>query len=108
MKGGNTDELYKDDGRLKMAESLKEQHPDVTKIGFRFGHVQHVVDYAYLRNKNKLIRKSGIDIPEGINNYGMVLKTFIPEKEEKTQTFIKEEKPIPQQKQFNLFKKGKT
>ena len=24
MKGGNTDELYKDDGRLKMAQSLQE------------------------------------------------------------------------------------
>jgi hypothetical protein len=28
--GGNTDELYKDNGRLLMAQSLQEQHPDVT------------------------------------------------------------------------------
>jgi hypothetical protein len=27
MRGGNTDELYVEDGRLKMAQSLQELHP---------------------------------------------------------------------------------
>ncbi len=71
MKGGNTDELYKDDGRLKMAQSLFYQHPDVTKIKWRWGRWQHVVDYRPFK-KNKLIRKV-ISLPEEINNYGMVL-----------------------------------
>ena len=33
MKGGNTDELYKKDGRLKMARSLQRQWPKVVDIG---------------------------------------------------------------------------
>jgi len=56
MKGGNTDELYKDDGRLKMAESLRDQHPDVVKITQKWGRWQHQVDYRLFK-KNKLIRK---------------------------------------------------
>ena len=70
MKGGNTDELYADDGRKKMAESLREQHPDVVKVGWYFGRWQHMVNYKPFK-KNKLIRKQGIDIPAGVNNYGM-------------------------------------
>src|SRR3990172_8549931 len=37
MKGGNLTELYQDEGRLRMAESLVEQHPDVTRITHRGG-----------------------------------------------------------------------
>lgn len=84
MRGGNTDELYirneKMDGRLLMAESLKEQHPDISKITWRWHRWQHIVDYRSFKRKegsffeqNKLIRKKGIKIPEGIDNYGMVL-----------------------------------
>jgi len=76
MKGGNTDLLYKQDasfdGRYAMAESLRQQHPDVTKITRKWGRWQHVVDYRPFRN-NKLIFKKGIEIPEGINEYGMKL-----------------------------------
>lgn len=73
MKGGNTDELYKDEGRLKMAQSLKEQHPDIVDIIWKWGRWQHQVDYRKFK-KNKLIRKKDIIIPQRINNYGMVLK----------------------------------
>lgn len=75
MKGGNTDELYKNDGRKLMAESLYAQHPDVVKIGNYFGRVQHTVNYRPFK-KNKLIRKTGIEIPDKINNYGMRIKTL--------------------------------
>jgi hypothetical protein len=71
MKGGNTDELYADDGRKKMAESLVEQHPDVARVVHKFGRWHHEVDYS--RFNNKLIKKAGLDIPKGINNYGMKL-----------------------------------
>jgi hypothetical protein len=81
MKGGNTEELYKDDGRLKMAESLQKQHPTITKVRWKWGRYQHQVNYDRFKY-NKLIRKPGLVIPSGINNYGMVLKT-INEKEEK-------------------------
>ena len=81
MRGGNTDELYKGteqgdlskDGRYLMAKSLQEQHPDVCKITRKWGRWQHQVDYRPFKN-NKLIRKKGVVIPEGVNNYGMVLK----------------------------------
>jgi len=72
MKGGNTDELYKDDGRKKMAESLVEQHPDIVKVVWRFNRWHHLVDYKPFKN-NKLIKKSNLVIPEVVNNYGMVV-----------------------------------
>ncbi len=75
MKGGNTESLYKldnEDGRLLMAQSLQQQHPDVTQIKRRWGRWQHVVNYKPFKN-NRLIKKEGIEIPEGVNNYGMVL-----------------------------------
>jgi hypothetical protein len=73
MKGGNTDHLYQDDGRLKMAQSLVKQHPDVATITWKFGRWQHQVDYSPFK-RNQLKFKPGITIPEGINNYGMVLQ----------------------------------
>ena len=79
MTGGNTDELYADDGRLQMAQSLKDQHPDITTIKKRWGRWQHVVNYRGFRN-NKLIKKPGLVIPRGVNNYGLKLKTLKKEK----------------------------
>lgn len=72
MKGGNTDELYQGDGRLKMAQSLVEQHPDVTKIAWKWGRWQHQVDYRPFKN-NKPVLKRGVVIEDKPNNYGMVL-----------------------------------
>ena len=71
LKGGNTDELYADDGRLKMAKSLQEQHPDICTITWKFGRWQHQVDYDVFK-KNKLRRKN-IEIKQGIDNYDMIL-----------------------------------
>jgi hypothetical protein len=72
MKGGNTDELYQGDGRLKMAQSLQRQHPDVVKITRKWGRWQHQVDYRSFKG-NKLKLKEGVVIPEGVNNYDMQL-----------------------------------
>lgn len=72
MKGGNTDQLYQDDGRRKMALSLKSQHPQVVKIKWKWGRWQHSVDYRPFKN-NQLILRDDVEIPEGINNYGMKL-----------------------------------
>lgn len=73
--GGNTDELYQDDGRLKMAESLVERHPDVARVSWKFNRWQHHVDYSRFK-RNKLVRKPGWNY-EGANNYGMVLQERI-------------------------------
>jgi hypothetical protein len=76
MKGGNTDELYKQekefDGRLEMAKSLYRQHPDVTKITRKWGRWQHHVDYRPFKT-NRLIRRTDIEVQSGVNNYGMKL-----------------------------------
>jgi DNA-directed RNA polymerase subunit H (RpoH/RPB5) len=76
LKGGNTDELYKQDdsfdGRLEMAKSLWMQHPDVVKITRKWGRWQHQVDYRLFK-KNRLIKKEPEKQYEGINNYGMIL-----------------------------------
>ena len=76
MKGGNTDELYKEDGRLQMAQSLVDQHPDVTKVTWKWGRYQHSVDYSRFK-ANKLKLKPGVIIPEGTNDYGMILQEKI-------------------------------
>jgi exopolysaccharide biosynthesis predicted pyruvyltransferase EpsI len=75
----DADELYQDDGRKKMAESLVEQHPDVTTVTWKWGRWQHHVDYKPFR-KNKLIRKPDVVETPGSNNYGMKLK-FLTEQE---------------------------
>jgi len=61
VSGGNTDELYEQnkefDGRLAMAESLCEQHPDVAKITWKWGRWQHHVNYKpFKQNKLELIQ----------------------------------------------------
>ncbi len=77
MKGGNTDELYRQDekfdGRLEMARSLQRQHPDVAKVTRKWGRWQHQVDYRPFKG-NKLIRRPGVEVRAGVDNYGMVLK----------------------------------
>ena len=69
MKGGTTDEIYKD-GTLNKSKMLEELHPDVAKVVWKFNRWHHHVDYRSFKN-NKLKRKEGLNIPEGINNYGM-------------------------------------
>lgn len=74
MKGGNTDELYKQDaqfdGRLEMAKSLQQQHPDVCSITRRWGRWQHLVNYKPFK-ANKLIKKRNVLSTQNSNEYGM-------------------------------------
>jgi hypothetical protein len=85
MKGGNTESLYLlpdgTDGRLLMAQSLQQQHPDVTKITRKWGRWQHQVDYRPFK-ANRLIKKPGLEIPAGPNEYGMRLVSVakVPER----------------------------
>jgi len=70
MKGGNMTELYQGDGRLLMAQSLVDQHPDVTTITWKWGRPQHQVNYWPFR-ENKLRLKPGVELPEGVDDYGL-------------------------------------
>lgn len=72
MKGGNTDELYKDNGRRLMAESLAEQHPDIVRVVWKFNRWHHQVNYKPFK-ANKLIKRQNQVITNAVNNYGMKL-----------------------------------
>jgi hypothetical protein len=75
--GGNTEVFYSKEGTLPKSKMQVAVHPDVSKIVYRFGRIHHHVDYRPFK-KNRLIRKPGIVIPEGVNNYGMKLVHVSP------------------------------
>ena len=61
MGGGNSTELYKQDdqfdGRLEMAKHLRDQHPEIVNIVWKYGRWQHEVDYSRFRaNKPRRIK----------------------------------------------------
>jgi len=72
LKGGNTDEFYKDEGTLPKSQMLADMHPDICKVVERFNRDHHYVDYSVFQNK--LIKKKDLNIRNRINNYGMELK----------------------------------
>lgn len=73
MKGGNHDALYEaGDYRRKFAESLKEQHPDVVEITWKFNRWHHQVDYRPFR-QNRLKLKQGVIPIVAANEYDMEL-----------------------------------
>ena len=73
MKGGNSDELYKGDGRLDMAKHLQAQWgEELVKIDRRWQRPQHVIDWR--RFKTPLIRREGIEVPTRTDDYGLVLR----------------------------------
>lgn len=69
VKGGNTTEIY-GDGTFKKSKMLVDLHPDVVRLVKRYGRWHHHVDLSSFRN-NKLIRDESIEVPQGINNYGL-------------------------------------
>ena len=71
LSGGMTPH-YQGDGRYKMAKELQDRWPDLTKITYKWGRYQHQVDYRPFKN-NRLRLNPGVVIPEGVDNYGMVL-----------------------------------
>ena len=71
-KGGNTAYYKQTNRRLEFARELQRAHPDVVRIAWKFKRWHHVVNYSPFRG-NKLRRRPGVDIPDGVNNYGMQL-----------------------------------
>lgn len=78
--GGNTTELYGGDGcsatrntdttgRLQMAESLREQHPDIATVVRRFGRWHHKVDYRGFRAN--VLKKYYPSCVEVVQDYGL-------------------------------------
>ena len=74
MKGGNTAELYKGDGRLKMARALERVWPGVVETKRRFKRPQHVIKDAWGKFDTQLKLKPGVDLSKiQPNDYGMKL-----------------------------------
>lgn len=73
IKGGNTSAFYEKEGTLPKSQMLKRLHPDVVDVVWKFKRWHHQVDYRQFKQK-KLIRKQGIEIPDRVNNFGMVVR----------------------------------
>jgi len=73
LRGGNSKEFYDKEGTLPKSQMQVKVHPDISKIVWRFGRVHHYVDYSKFK-VNKLIKKKGLKIKKGVDNYGMKLK----------------------------------
>ncbi len=79
MKGGNSDVLYKGDGRLKMARSLERLWPGVVETKRRFNRPQHVVKDSWRRFDTPLVRREDVDFEKlEPNEYGMKLQAQGP------------------------------
>ncbi len=72
IQGGNTEEFYNKEGTLPKSQMLADMHPDVAEVVWKFNRWHHQVNYKPFK-RNKLIKKPGIVIPKGVNNYGMKL-----------------------------------
>lgn len=80
VKGGNTDDLYQGDGRLKMARALERAWPGVVKTDRRFQRPQHVVRDGWKKFDNPLKLRKGIDLDSlpPVDEYGMKLVEVAP------------------------------
>jgi len=72
MKGGNTSSIYSVENAMFLkADSLRQQHPDVTQVRKKFGRDHHVVNYNTFKNNSaKLLVE---DVPKEANEYTMYL-----------------------------------
>lgn len=78
MEGGNTTELYQDDGRCRMARSLQRAWPYIVETKRRFGRPQHVIRDTWKKFDTPLKRRTDIDFDaleaDGPNEFGMKLQ----------------------------------
>ena len=75
MEGGNTEQFYAKEGTYNKSQMLKDMHPDLVDLVYKFGRPHHHVDYRPF-SRNKLKMKNNIYIPKGVNEYGMKLVTI--------------------------------
>lgn len=68
VKGGNTDEIYKD-GTLNKSRMIVHMHPDCVKLSWKYGRWHHHADYDRFKQRPRL--KKDTKIESGVNNYGM-------------------------------------
>ena len=73
MRGGNSEVFYDDEGTKPKSKMIEELHQDVAKVVWKFNRWHHHVDYRPFK-KNQLIKRNGLVVSQGVNEYGMVLK----------------------------------
>lgn len=73
VKGGMTDYYKQTNKRRQFAEELRQAHPDVVKIVWRYNRWHHQVDYRPFKNNRLIYRDDYVPSGEKVNNYGMVL-----------------------------------
>ncbi len=73
VAGGNHADFYEKEGTLPKSQMLVDLHPDVARLAFRFGRWHHFVDYGRFR-RNLLRPRSDLEIPDGVDNFGMKLQ----------------------------------
>jgi len=73
MGGGCTGEFYAVEGTGPKSRMQVALHPDVSKIVYRFGRIHHHVDYRRFQT-NRLVRRPGVTVSSGTDEYGMVLE----------------------------------
>jgi hypothetical protein len=93
MKGGNSDQLYKGDGRLRMARALERMWPGVVETKRRFKRPQHVVHDEWRCFDNQLKLKPGIDLEKlsKTDEYGMKAVEVKPIKSEYLKEILKDQ-----------------
>lgn len=94
MKGGNMIELYKGDGRLKMARSLERVWPHIVSVDRRFKRPQHVVRDQWGKFDAQLKFKADIDLSKlpQVDNYGLELKAVGEVTSESLKKILKDSK----------------
>lgn len=73
LRGGNSEAFYDKEGTLPKSRMLEEMHPDVARVTWRFNRWHHYVDYSPFR-RNKPILRDGVSVPDGVDDYGMILE----------------------------------
>ena len=81
MRGGNSEVFYDDEGTKPKSEMIEELHPDVAKVVWKYNRWHHHVDYKPFKT-NKLIKKQGLVIPKGVNEYDMKLVSLNENKDQ--------------------------
>ncbi len=79
MKGGNTQDLYAGDGRLRMARSLERMWPASVQVKRRFQRPQHVIKNTWAHFSTPLKLKPNA-APVDSERYRMELKRIAPVK----------------------------
>ena len=72
IPGGNTEAFYAYEGTKPKSVMLARLHPDITRVVIKYGRVHHYVDYSRFK-ATPLIRKKGVKVEQGVDEYGMQL-----------------------------------